>query len=611
MRPLIYFAALALFLSAPAVDGAELRTWSSESGKFKREETRLVDVEKNGAGVVIKVMLVKGTSKMTVWLRTLCQADRDYVETIYPSGPAAGYRNRSRSKWRTWTSANGDFQLEYAKMVNVVRDRTRAIVKVIIERDGIQLPIAINNLSQEDQDYVDGRYGRKPSDSTPKPTEPESSAEPDDPFGPDSSDDDDDPFGPDSSDDDDDPFGSDSSDDGDDPFGANSSDDDDDPFGSDSSDDGDDPFGSDSSDETESSTDNPSQQTVSTIGDMPDHAAILLPPLSSKKWINLSVPLTPQTVANKAIVLVCIDTSQTKRVSANLWSRRLISTKSLLNKPVIFIAVLPKLTNAHAKAYLSVLSKEKVNLDWPILVDENRKFSAAIGGGNSTSWGIRGIDGNGHLFGEELGSNPATAAGKLLNAAKFRVDPSGIPSSLKKAWFKMEYGQFRLAAKKIRKGLESEDTNQKAFASRLNAHAQETIAKHVGQADAALTAGNKAHAYRYFDLVIREFGGYELDKKILDTFAKLEQDKELEAEIAAFETLDKAMKLSRSTSRANATKAVVDKFPDTTAARDAVVLLERWKLKTRALAKSLSHKPYRGRFGGGGDPAETFNPFAE
>jgi len=559
MRSLIFLLAL-LMTSASAV-GAEPRTWTSAGGKFKIEDAVLVKTEEGSDGKTIAVIRKKDGKELRVPLDKLSEADQAYVasqnktDAEEPVGEPAK-DNSEEPEPRTWTSANGKFKIESATFLKTESDASGDNTIVVIKKkDGKPLRVPLKKLSWADQQYVkkltEEEFALPKFVPEPKPAEPSTPPE--------------------------------------------------------------------TPDTTPEQPTEPPKPKEPEITPLPPatafieksspHAASLFP-TDMSKWINLDTALTPEAVGNKAIVIVEATTTLSQKETARVWAQRLRSVQSYRDDPVIFVAVLSGLSKKHATTYLSVLKKKaKLTIPWPFLIDTNGEFSQAIGkaqaanrrendnddrdrdngrsgrgparfpqlpsGSRSSTRGdVRGIDGNGKVVNRRLYS-AAAAADALTSTARWRVDPKGMPEAMRKTWLKIEYGRYKSAASAIGKGLDSKNPDQRRHFERMFAVIKEKIDALAMRGERAMSEGNKAHAYRAYDLIIQNFGKYEIDEKIQTAHNKLKNDLQLEDEIAAFAALDKAMRLSRPKSRRSALNSVISKYPDTTAAKDADILLER------------------------------------
>ena len=77
----------------------------------------------------------------------------------------------------------------------------------------------------------------------------------------------------------------------------------------------------------------------------------------------------------------------------------------------------------------------------------------------------------------------------VVGAAKWNVDPEGIPATLKTAWFHIEFGNFAMAANVLKKAGNSRKTDTKQGAQKLLDYVGEKMNKQIEAARTAETDG--------------------------------------------------------------------------------------------------------------------------
>ncbi len=300
----------------------------------------------------------------------------------------------------------------------------------------------------------------------------------------------------------------------------------------------------------------------------------LVMPSEPSKWLN-SPPITNQSIGNKAIVFVFFD-EDNRYTIPNKWPIWLKTAKKFKGKPILFIAV-----NSGNPRPVVQQSLQKYKITWPTIVDDDRSFEHHCNIrplSRSQPWAVRNIDGDGVFY---YGANQLeAAAGSAMRGAKWRANPKGLPSSLKKAWNQVEYGRFKEAAPAVTKALKSRKKDQQRAAKRLNEVIVEHINDQIKKAERHESRDRKFAALLIYDKLLEDFNKYPLDKKVKKASDKLSKDPDLKVEIEAMEAFNAAKKLAggaRNARRRAISKLedILDNYPDTVAAEKAEVLLEK------------------------------------
>ena len=247
------------------------------------------------------------------------------------------------------------------------------------------------------------------------------------------------------------------------------------------------------------------------------------------------------------------------------------------DKPVLFLAVNSGTPRFEVQSYL-----KKNRVTWPAIADLDRSFERSCGVPPVTLkniYQVRIMKPDGKL----ISSSPTRmeqALGGVIGAAKWNVDPVGIPASLKTAWFQVEFGNFTRAATALKKAGKSRKPDTKQGARKLLDYVEGKMNKQIEAAKAAESDGKVWQAYRdYSDAAIR-FKGYELPRDITATVKKLRTDKAVKAELTALRILAAARKKlgGRSVSARKAgfrtLERLADKQSDTQAGQEAQRLID-------------------------------------
>lgn len=246
------------------------------------------------------------------------------------------------------------------------------------------------------------------------------------------------------------------------------------------------------------------------------------------------------------------------------------------NKPVLFLAVNSGTPRSQVQSYL-----RKNRIGWPAIADIDRSFERTCGVPAVSLKNIlqmRILRPDGRLVSTSSTRLEATLTQALADAS-WNVDPQGIPASLKRTWFQVEFGNFSAAAAAVKKAIKSRKTETKEAGTRLKAYVEKKM-------QAQLTAAKKAEdekklweAYEGYNDATGRFKGYALPGDLPATVRRLAAEKEVQREIKALRTLATARRKLGSKS-ASARKGglrmlrqLADQQPDTQAGQVATKLL--------------------------------------
>lgn len=273
-------------------------------------------------------------------------------------------------------------------------------------------------------------------------------------------------------------------------------------------------------------------------------------PSSVNAWANSS-PLTDVTIRGKAVLFYCFEEG-CPAVRAS-WSQLLETTKQFADQPILFVAVNSGTPASDVRKYV-----RDVELPWPVLIDEDRAFERAllqneISLKNIYQIVVRLPDGK---WAEGDWSDVAGTATRSLVGAKWKIDPAGIPASLKTAWRQAEFGDYASSATAITSAAQSPQPEEAAAAKRLLKLAEEELLKQLSIARAASAAGDKWGAYKQFQAAESDFKGYALAAEAGTAVKLLSTDVKVRKELAAAKQWN-AILSGPKPKHANAMKAVV------------------------------------------------------
>jgi thiol-disulfide isomerase/thioredoxin len=267
-------------------------------------------------------------------------------------------------------------------------------------------------------------------------------------------------------------------------------------------------------------------------------------------WVNSS-PISLSALKGKAAVLWFYE-EQCPNCKKK-WPAILETAKRFDGKPIVFIAV-----NSGTSRYEVEQYAREVGLKWPVIVDSTRQFEKACDIGEISLQNV-------HQLGMIMPSGQfkrgnfddiAGSADKALADAKWKVDPAGIPSTLRTAWLAVEFGNPAAAATAVKKGLNSPKPDIHEAAGKLHESVQTEVQESLALADQSLEGQQKWEAYKIYSGIKERFGGYDLPTDVTAKMKELETDSKVKNEVTASKALDAAAKLLRNASASSQRSAV-------------------------------------------------------
>jgi len=218
-------------------------------------------------------------------------------------------------------------------------------------------------------------------------------------------------------------------------------------------------------------------------------------------------------------------------------------------------------------------------VSWPVIVDLGREFESAVGVGTvslKNIWQFASIDSNG-VARRISSSGIEESAIKLLKHAKWNVDPTELDPSLENLWMSVEFGDYASVAKQLTKASKNRQPDIKAGAEVLLARVNEQLSSELSAADSAHEAGELWSAYKQYQMVREQFGGYEMEVDVPSVLKKLKADETVANELAAQKRFDRAeSRFSKvGMERTLVTlEALTEKYPGTEAATAAQKIID-------------------------------------
>ena len=248
------------------------------------------------------------------------------------------------------------------------------------------------------------------------------------------------------------------------------------------------------------------------------------------------------------------------------------------------------MNSGNAKAPLAKYLKSN-KVPWPAIADTSRQFEKACGFKDEISLQnihqVRFITSQGQLKYGRFDDLPGVAK-QALQGAKWKVDPSTVPESLKSAWRAIEFGDYKAAAKEIAKGVKSSDSETQTTAKKFREDVLKEFKQQVNPAVALAREGEFWPAYKEIARIDETFGEFGLPKRFFTMKDKLEEKKEVAGELRAMNQLKRARELASSRVKSKASigrkrlQAIIEDHPDTEAAaivREALGLPPKEKFR--------------------------------
>lgn len=255
------------------------------------------------------------------------------------------------------------------------------------------------------------------------------------------------------------------------------------------------------------------------------------------QWVQ-GGPFTTEGLKGKAVVLYFYE--EGCPTCRGKWPGILSVAKQFENEPVQFIAVNSGNAKAAVNTYVS-----SVKCDWPAYVDLDRSYEKNFGFEISLQniYQTILVDGKGNTH---TGGMNEESIKRVLPTASWKIPPSEIPDSLKKAWRALEFGQTAVAAPLVKQALGASDAKVKEAAKKLEAVIQADITKRLEAAKADNEGSKKWDAYKGYAFVAENYKDFAESKPAGVELGKLRSDKVVARELQAKGMLDKCIEWSNS-----------------------------------------------------------------
>tara|TARA_B100000029_G_scaffold492727_1_gene554369 strand:- start:238 stop:1035 length:798 start_codon:yes stop_codon:yes gene_type:complete len=261
-----------------------------------------------------------------------------------------------------------------------------------------------------------------------------------------------------------------------------------------------------------------------------------------------------------------------------MWPGLQAVASKFQDKPVLFLAVNSGTPRPQMQAYM-----RKNRIRWPGIADVDRSFERSCGVppvSLRNIYQVRIMRPDGKLQATSPTRMEQTLTG-LIGAAKWNVDPEGLPPSLKTAWFQVEFGNFAQAATSLKKAGNSRKSELKSGATRLLNYVNEKLAKQIEAAETAEKDMKAWVAYKaYADAAVRYKGYEKLPKDLTATINKLKSHADVKKEVSALRILAAAKRklygknISTRKSGFRALERLANEQSETQAGREAQKLID-------------------------------------
>ena len=297
-------------------------------------------------------------------------------------------------------------------------------------------------------------------------------------------------------------------------------------------------------------------------------------PTDPARWMN-SPPLTKEMLAGKATVFYFIE--ETCPTCAGKWPGILEESTKFEGKPVLFVMVNSGTSRPEIESYMRTNK-----ISWPAINDWDRSFEKQFGFEISLQniGQVEMLLPDGSFKGgryNDIGGSATEAA----TSAKWKVEPTDIPATLRPAWLAIEFGSYADAAKPITRGLAGKGSLLEA-AQRLNQVVQDELTARIAAAQKHLDEGNHWEAFKGFSAIPVRFKGFELPANVTTQVTDLSRNDEVKKEQAAQKLLTRAQQsAAKSPNNLKAAikqlQAIVKEYPTTEAGLDAQEYLDQTK----------------------------------
>ncbi len=291
--------------------------------------------------------------------------------------------------------------------------------------------------------------------------------------------------------------------------------------------------------------------TVATIADV----SAKEPPYFPSNWLN-SEPMTVEGLKGKLVVLWFYvykppqpqkrNRRYNRKPAAGEPDKEVVTdfsknsdlaeaikgSKAYQGKPVIFIAV-----NPNNDIRIVQQSAKILGIPWPVIADPDRSYTREVdvdGLNDENINQVMIITPSGSLIKGDW-TNVDSSINAHIDSAKWKMDPSEVPKSLKTTWQLVEIGYYAKAMPGIKRYLKSRDEASKAAAQKLLDIVNGDLDGRLSSAKAL----SSWESYKYLIRFVTEFGAFPQGKAAKEELKKLSKDKQVQRELLAKNVLAK------------------------------------------------------------------------
>lgn len=295
-------------------------------------------------------------------------------------------------------------------------------------------------------------------------------------------------------------------------------------------------------------------------------------PETADQWANSS-PLTYEGMQGKAVVFWYFE--ETCPSCEKKWVGLKALAEEHAEEPVLFVGVNSGSDPRALEKYL-----RKNDIDWPVICDGDRAFEQASGINEISLQNVHQVKvlkADGAFANGRWNDLPGTVA-KALDGAAWKLPYDRVHPALHVAVRRMEYGDYRPAARAIAEGLRDKSPEVKKAAGQLKQAIEKKMVEAVDEATAA-GEGDAWSKYLALQNVADRFAPHKLPKAAAEELKSLERDATVQQEIKAGKAVAANEALLSSDAPQDRQRAVkvlnkvVETYPQTRGAAKAKELL--------------------------------------
>lgn len=299
-------------------------------------------------------------------------------------------------------------------------------------------------------------------------------------------------------------------------------------------------------------------------------------PENPSQWIN-SRPLSLEALKGKAVVFYFFEEQCPRCIEK--WPPLLEASQQFQGEPVVFIGVNSGNSRRTVDSYA-----RKVNIPWPIIVDEDRSLEKQFDLPKEISlqniYQMRVVSPEGIVRSGNPNAFETTVKDSLIGAA-WKIDPATLPEELQAAWKEVELGDYQRALPLLKRPLASRNDELRAAAEQLQRLVLNDLSEQARQAKEFEEQDKTWDAFKLYASIATRFKGYEGSDESIDKAKELAKHESVKSEQTAMKKLAVAKSTGnrgdqRSVQRAvGMLKSLVEDYPGSEAAVEAQQILDQ------------------------------------